>query len=121
MTIRKSFVPTLWVILALALLASVLGPSSRATAAATATRIASLRRDFTLPPTQPTTRFKAATDPDSVVPVDDFSSDENEEQDWADALDEPLVSLLSPYSCRKVPDRQLISPHSILSLYPLRC
>ena len=46
---------------------------------------------------------------------------ENEEQDRANALDEPRVYFLIPCSFRKVPDRQLIAPRSILSLYPLRC
>jgi hypothetical protein len=46
---------------------------------------------------------------------------EDEEQDGADALDEPRVAFLIPSSFRKVPDRQSIAPRSILSLYPLRC
>jgi hypothetical protein len=46
---------------------------------------------------------------------------ENEEEDGADALDEPRVTFPSLSSLRKVPDRHLIAPRSILSLYPLRC
>jgi hypothetical protein len=56
---------------------------------------------------------------DAVVEVKALPS-ENEEQD-ADALHEPQVSFLIPWSFRKVPDRQLIAARSILSLYPLRC
>ena len=46
---------------------------------------------------------------------------ESEEQERADALDEPRVSFLIPCSFCKVPDRQSIAPRSILSHYPLRC
>ena len=79
-----------------------------------------LRRNFALPPGQPTTRLSAAMATDAVLEVNALPS-ENEEQDRADALDEPRVSFLIPCSFRKVPDRQLIAPRSILSLYPLRC
>jgi len=57
---------------------------------------------------------------DAILDVDALRS-ENEEQDRAHALDEPRISFLVPSPFRKVPDRQLIAPRSILSLYPLRC
>ena len=57
---------------------------------------------------------------DAVLEVDALPS-ESEERERADALDEPRVSFLIPCSFRKVSDRQLIAPRSILSLYPLRC
>ena len=57
---------------------------------------------------------------DAVLQVNALPS-EDEEQDRFDALDEPRVSFLIPHSFPKVPDSQLIAPHSILSLYPLRC
>jgi hypothetical protein len=62
----------------------------------------------------------AATDPDAVPQLIDLSS-ENEEQDPADALDDLRGFWLIRWSFRKVSDRHLISPQSILSLYPLRC
>ena len=79
-----------------------------------------LCRDFALPPGQPTTRLSTAMAADAVLQVDVLPF-ENEEQERADALDEPRVFFLLPYSFRKIPDRQLIVPRSILSLYPLRC
>jgi hypothetical protein len=57
---------------------------------------------------------------DAVLEVDVLPP-ESEEQDRADALDEFRVSFLIPCSFRKVPDRQVIAPRSILSFYPLRC
>ena len=45
----------------------------------------------------------------------------NEEQEGADFLEKPRVSFVIPCSFRKVPDGQLTTPRSILSLYPLRC
>jgi hypothetical protein len=79
-----------------------------------------LRRDFGLPPGQSATRFSKAMATDAVLEVDALPS-ESEEQERADALDEPRVSFLIPCSFRKVPDRQFIDPHSVLTLYPLRC
>jgi hypothetical protein len=59
---------------------------------------------------------------DAILQVNALPSDnEEEEQDRAVALDEPRVSFLIPCSFRKVPDRQLIAPRSILSFQPLRC
>jgi hypothetical protein len=121
MTDRKSLVSTLWLTSSLALLASVLvGPLRTSGFVSVSSRPDCLRRDFVLPPGQPTTRLGAAMDTDAVLQVDALPS-ESEEQDRADALDEPRVSFLIPCSFRKVPDRQSIIPRSILSLYPLRC
>ena len=118
---RKSLVSTLWLTSSLALLASVLVAPIRTSGFVTVSaRPDCLRRNFALPPGQPTTRLGAAMDTDAIVEVDALPS-ESEEQDRADALDEPRVSFLTPCSFRKVPDRQLIAPRSILSLYPLRC
>jgi hypothetical protein len=118
---RKSLVSTLWLTSSLALLASVLVVPIRTSGFVTvSSRSDCLGRYFAPPPAQPTTRLSAATATDAVVRVNALPS-ENEEQDRADALDEPRVSFLIPCSFRKVPDRQSIVPRSILSLYPLRC
>ena len=118
---RKSLVSMLWLTSSLALLASVLvAPIRTSGFVSVSSRPDCLRRNFALPPGQPTTRLGAAMATDAVLEVNALPS-ENEEQDRADALDEPRVSFLIPCSFRKVPDRQLIAPRSILSLYPLRC
>ena len=118
---RKSLVSTLWLTSALALLASVLvAPIWASGLVAVSSRPECFRRDFALPPGQPTTRLSAAIATDAVLQVNALAS-ENEEQDRADPLDEPRISFLIPCSFRKDPDRQLIVPRSILSLYPLRC
>ena len=118
---RKSLVSTLWLTSSLALLASVLVAPIRTSGFVTvSSRPDCLRRNFALTTGQPTTRISAAMATDAVLQVKALPS-ENEDQDRADALDERRVSFLIPSSFRKVPDRQLIAPRSILSLYPLRC
>jgi hypothetical protein len=105
----------------LALLAMVLVAPVRTSGFVTvSSRPDCLRRNFALPPDQPTTRLSAAMATDAVQEVNALPS-ENEEQDRADALDEPRVTFLIPCSFRKVPDRQSIAPRSMLSFYPLRC
>jgi hypothetical protein len=79
-----------------------------------------LHSDFTLPPGQPTASLGATTATHAVWKMKALPS-ENEEEEGADALDESRVSFLNLASSRKVLDRQLITRHSILSLYPLRC
>jgi hypothetical protein len=116
---RESLVSTLWLTSTLALLASVL-VSPIWTSGFASSRFDRLCRNFDLPPGQPTTGLSAAMTTDAVPEVNALRS-ENEEQDGADPLDEPRVSFLIPCSFRKVPDRQLIAPRWILSLYPLRC
>ncbi len=118
---RKSLVFLLCITSSLALLASVLlAPIRTWGFASVSSRAACLPRNFALPPGQPTTRLCVAMATDAVLEANALRS-ENEEQDGADALDEPRVSFLIPCSFRKVPDRQLIAPRSVLSLYPLRC
>ena len=118
---RKSLVSMLWLMSTLALLASVLVAPIRASESVTVSSQPDyFRRNFALPPGQPTTHLSAAMTTDAVLPVNALPF-ENEEQERADPLDEPRVSFLIPCSFRKVPDRQLIAPRSILSLYPLRC
>jgi hypothetical protein len=118
---RKSLVYTLWLTFSLALLASVLiAPIRTSGSVSVSSRPDCLRRNFVLRPGQPTTRLRAALAVDADLQVNVLAS-ENEEQDRADPLDEPRISFLIPSSFRKVPDRQLSAPRSILSLYPLRC
>jgi hypothetical protein len=118
---RKSLVSTLCLTTSLALLTSVLvAPIRTSGFVSVSSRLDGLRRSFAPPPGQPTTRSITAMATDAVLPVNALPF-ENEEQDRADALDEPRVSFLIPSSLRKVPDRQWIAPPWILSLYPLRC
>jgi hypothetical protein len=118
---RKSLISTICLTSSLALLASVLFVPIRTSGFVTdSSRHDCHRRNFALPPGQPTTLLSTAMATAAVLQVNALPS-ENEEQDRADALDEPRVSFLIPCSFRKVPDRQLIAPRSILSLYPLRC
>ena len=118
---RKSLVSALWLTSSLALLASVLiTPIQTSGFVTVSSRPDCLRSNFALPPGQPTTRLSATMAADAVLQVNALRS-ENEEQDWTDPLDDPRVSFLIPCSFRKVPDRQLIAPRSILSLFPLRC
>jgi hypothetical protein len=118
---RKSLICTLWLTTSLALLASVLVAPIRASGFVCASSWPDcLPRNSALPPGQPTTRLRAAMATDAVLEVDALLS-ESAEQDRADALEEPRVSFLIPCSFREVPNRQLIAPRSILTLYPLRC
>lgn len=118
---RKSLVFTLWLTSSLALLASVLVAPIRTLGFVTlSARPDCLRRNYALPPGQATTRLSAAMATDTVPHLNALPS-ENEEQDRADALDEPQISFPIPCSFGKVPNRQLIAPHSIRFLYPLRC
>jgi len=118
---RKYLVSTLCLTSSLVLLASVLIAPIRTPGFITvSSRPDYLRRNFAIPPGQPTTRLSAAMATDAVLQLNALLS-EDEEQDRADPLDEPRVSFLIPYSFRKVPDRRLIAPGSIPSLYPLRC
>jgi hypothetical protein len=118
---RKSLVSALWLTSSLALLASVLVAPIRASGFVSVSSWPDcLRRNSALLAGQPNTRLSAAMATDAVPQVNALPS-ENEEQDRADPLDEPRVSFLIPCSFRKVPDRQFIDPHSVLSRYPLRC
>jgi hypothetical protein len=118
---RKSLVSTLCLTSSLALLASVLVAPIRTSGFVSVSSWPDcLRRIFALPPGQPATRLSAVMATDAVLRVNALPP-ASEEQEQSDALDEPRVSFLIPCSFRKVPDRQLIAPRSILSLYPLRC
>lgn len=118
---RKGLVSTLCVAFSLALLASaVVAPIQTWGRSTLSARYDYLRRNFALPAGQPATCLSAATATDAALQMKALPS-EDEEQDGADAPDEPRVSFLIPSSFRKILDRQSIPPLSILSLYPLRC
>jgi hypothetical protein len=118
---RKTLVTALWLASSMALLAPVLVAPIRTPGFVTASvRPHCLRRNFVISPGQPKIHLSARTDADAVPEVDALPS-EDEEQDRADPLDQPRVTFLLPRSFRKVPDRLLIAPPSILSLFPLRC
>ena len=119
---RKSLVSMLCVTSSLALLVLVLVAPIRTSGFVTvSSRPDCLRRNFALPPGQPTARLNPATATDTDLPVNALPSEDDEEQDRADALDDPRVSVLITCSFRKLPARLPIAPRSIPSLYPLRC
>lgn len=115
----KSLVATLGLTSLLALLACVLVSPIR-TSGFASSRPNYLRRIFALPGGEPTTRLSPVMAINAVLDVNALRS-ENDEQDRADALDEPRIALLIPCSLPRVPDLQFIPPRSSLSLYPLRC
>ena len=118
---RKSLDSTLWLASSLALLASMLiAPAWMSGFVTTSSQSDCFRRDVTLIAGQPATRLGTAMTTDAIL-QDNALPSEDEEQDRADTPDEPRVSFLIPCSLRKVSDRQLIAPRSVLSLYPLRC
>jgi hypothetical protein len=119
---RKSLVCTLWLTFALALLSSAPVELIGTSGLVNFSSLPDFRSSHVaIPPVQqPTARLSAGMTDDAASEVNALPS-ENEEQDRADAMDEPRVSFLIPWSFRKVPDRQSIAPRSILSLYPLRC
>jgi len=118
---RKNFISTLWLTSSLVLLASVLVAPIPTSGLGTGSPCPDhLCRNFALPAGLPSTCISAGMVTNTILRVNALAS-ENEEQDRVGALDELRVSFLIPYSFRKVPDRELIAPLSILSLYPLRC
>jgi hypothetical protein len=118
----KSLASTLWLTASLALLASVLiAPTRTSGFAAVSSRPDSLPPNLAPSPTQPTTHLGAAMATDVVPRVNALPSDDEEEEDRADAQDEPRVSFPILCSFRTILDRQTIAPRSILSRYPLRC
>jgi len=118
---RKSLVSMLWFTTSLALMASVLAEPVWTSGPFTVSSPSdSLNRHFALLQGQPTTCLSAARTTNDVLQVNALPS-ENEEQDRPDAPGRSRVSCLIPCSYHKVPDRPLIAPRSILSLYPLRC
>jgi hypothetical protein len=111
----------LWLSSSLAMLASVLVAPIRTSEFISVFSLSDcVRCNVAVPPGQPTARLKAAMATDAVPQVNALPS-ENEEQDRADPLDEPRVSVLIPCSFRKLPDRQFVAGRWILSRYPLRC
>lgn len=120
MLTRKSLVSALWLtcLLTMALVAQIwasgfVGDTSRPD---------SFRRTLALLPNQLTPQFSAVVSTEVVLQVNALLSEEEEqEQDWADALDVPRVSFQIPSSLHNILDGQSLAPCSILSRYPLRC
>jgi len=117
----KRLVFTFWLMSALALLVAVLiAPFRTSGFAKVSSGSHFMHRSFAIPSYEPVAFWSVgigneAVDEGTALPSED------EELERADALDEPQVSFLIPVCFRKVPDRQLIAPCSVLSLYPLRC
>ena len=119
---RQGRVSTLWLTSSLALLASVLvAPIRTSGFVSVSSRSDCVRENCAISPGQGTSLLSAAMAIDAVLEVNGLLSEDDEEQDRADALNEPRVSFLLPGSFRNVADPQLTAPQSILSLYPLRC
>jgi len=76
--------------------------------------------DFSLLPGQPTAFLSAAMATEAVWKLKALLP-ENEEEEKAGALEGSGLSYLSPTSLHDFPDRQVITAHRVLSLYPLRC
>ncbi len=119
---RKRLVSTLWILFSgLALLVAVfLAPIRTSGFVTVSSRPDCLRRNFALPLGTSTSRLSAVVIPEVALEENALSL-EDEEQDWVDPLHEPLVSFLPLSSFRKLPDRQSITPPTLLSHYPLRC
>ncbi|WP_406695624.1 hypothetical protein V5E97_31905 [Singulisphaera sp. Ch08] len=133
---RNRLISTLLITPLLVLLAGVLvGPIRTSGFVTVSSRPDCLRRNLALAPGQPKAHLSATMATDVVLQVNACPSEneeqvradardkasENEEQDWAVAWDQPRISFLIPCYFRKLSDRQLIAPPSILSLCPLRC
>ena len=117
----RNLVSNLWFAFFLALLAPVVvAPRLTSGLVTVSSRPNCLRRHFGLLSGVSTTHFSKTMATDSAMEVDALPSESTEEE-GVDAPGEPRVSYLIPCSFRKVFDRQLIDPHSSLSLYPLRC
>src|SRR5438309_1043004 len=109
---RQSLVSTLWLATSLALLASVLATPIRASGFFTvSSRPVCLRRNFAPPPGEFTRRLNQAMDSDAVLEMNALAYEE-EEQDRADAPDDPRVSFLIPFSFPKARDLPLVAPRS---------
>jgi len=121
MSDRKSLVSPPWLASSLVMLGLLLvAPIGTSGFVTISPRSDGFQSNFVLLSCQQTTHLSAATASDTVLVVDALPF-EDEEQERPDVLAEPRVSFLNPCSFRKIPDRQLIAPRSVLSLYPLRC
>ena len=118
---RTRFISTLWLTCSLALLACVVVAQILPWGSVTASpRFDSLRRNFVPAPCPTTACLSSSLADDDVQQVDALDSDDDE-LDPAVALCEDQVTFLLPCSFRKIADRPVIAPPSILSYYPLRC
>jgi hypothetical protein len=119
---RKLLVATLGLATSLALLALVLVASIRLPGfVATSSHPDYLRDNLILTPGQPATCLVAAEATGPVRESKALLSKNEQEEEEADAFVEPRASFLILCSAREAPERRLIVPRSILSLYHLRC
>jgi len=121
---RKSFDSTLWLSVSLTLLAiatSVLVvPVQTWQVVAESSSPDCLRDNFARRTVETTILSSVLLTPDTVLRVKAFAPEE-EQQGGESALGQSRVSFLMPWCFRKIPDRRLIAPLSVLSLYHLRC
>jgi hypothetical protein len=118
---RQSLVCMLWLTTSLGLLVSALGAPNRTSGFITvSSRPDCLRRNFALPPGESRSHLSPAMASDAILEMNALPYEE-EEQDRADASDDPRVSFLIPFSFPKARDLPLIAFRSIFSLRPLRC
>lgn len=118
---RNNLISAFWRTSSLALLAWMLvAPIRTSGVANVSSRPDCHCRDSALPLGQPKTSLSAVMDTGVVLRMKALPF-EDEEQDWAGALDVLRASFLIPCSFHKAPDRQSIAPRSALSFYPLRC
>ena len=124
MSDRKSFDSTLWLrasLTLLAIVASVLVAPIQAWGGVAESSLPDyLRGNFAQRTVEPTILSSVLLAPDADLQVKALAS-EDEKQREESAPGESRVSFLMPWCFRKVPDRRLIAPPSILSLYHLRC
>jgi len=121
---RKSFDSTLWLSASLTLLAIVasvlVAPLQTWGVVAVSSLPDCLRGNLAQRTVEPTILSSGLLAPDTVLQVKALAS-EDEKQRGDSALGESQVSFLMPWCFRKIPNRRLIAPPSILSLYHLRC
>jgi len=124
MSKRKSFDSTLWLRASLTLLAIVasllVAPIRTWGVVAVSSLPDCLRGNFAQRTVEPTILSSELLAPHTVLQVKALAS-EDEKQRGESALGESRVSFLMPWCFRKVPNRRLIVPPSVLSHYPLRC
>jgi hypothetical protein len=124
MSDRKRFGSTFWLRASLTLLAIaaslLVAPKQTWGGVALTSMPDCLRANFARRTVESTTLSSVYSAPDAVLQLKAIAP-EDEEQNGEFALGESRLSFLMPWCFRKVTDRRLIAPSSILSLYHLRC
>lgn len=119
---RQAFARFSWFLPSLALLALLAVAPSRPSSDTSPgpTPPHGLRRDASPLPGQPTLLLTAALPTDDLPQVTALPY-ETEEQDRADAFQEPRFPFFTPCSFSKVATHRLIALRTTLARYPLRC